>query len=127
MPDPIVGLVKDIYVDIYIENGYQSLRASKDFRQGEHIVNLPTILIEKPDKYSVEISPGVHVDCSDSPAGAINHSCDPNSAVRKGAIVAWNCIKAGDEITIDYKRTEQRLASPFDCNCGYKNCRGRIK
>lgn len=107
--------------------GYRTLRALRDFHQGEYLFDLPQVLMSSPDMYSLEVIPGVHVDCSSSPAGAMNHSCDPNAAVRKGAIIAWSCIKAGDEIKLDYQRTEQKLAAPFDCNCGSKNCRGRIE
>lgn len=108
-------------------NGFRSLYALKDFRQGERIIDLPQKSQPNPDTYSIEIAPGIHVDCSQSVVGATNHSCDPNAAVRKGAIIAWKCIKEGDQITIDYKRTETKLANPFDCYCGAKNCRRRIE
>lgn len=114
-------------VEVYFDKGYRSLRASKNFRQGEYILDLPTEVLSTPDKYSIEVLPGIHVNCTNSPAGAINHSCDPNAAVKKGSILAMSCIKAGDFITIDYKRTEDKLAAPFDCICGSKNCRGRIE
>ena len=114
-------------VEVHYENGFRSLRALKNFHQGEHIINLPQMTTDEPDMYSIEVLPGIHVDCSNSQVGAINHSCEPNAAVRKGTIVAWNCINKGDPITIDYKRTESKLAAPFDCTCGSKNCKGRIE
>jgi len=113
-------------VQVRVDEGFRSLYAARDFRQGETIIGLPTITQPEPDMYSIEAWPGIHIDCSRSDAGATNHSCEPNAAVRGGALVAWSCIKAGEEITIDYKRTESKLAAPFDCNCGSKNCRGRI-
>jgi len=113
-------------VSIFFGEGQRSLVALKDFHQGEVIIELPQATLNGPDMYSIEVLPGIHVDCSFSPAGAINHSCDPNAAVRKNYIVAWNCIKEGDQITLDYKRTEHKLAAPFDCKCGSKKCRGRI-
>jgi N-methylhydantoinase B/oxoprolinase/acetone carboxylase alpha subunit len=108
-------------------DGYRTLCALRDFHQGEVILDLPQEVRDGPDKYSIEILPGIHIDCSSSLVGAINHSCEPNAVVRKGRIVAWSCIKDGDEITIDYKKTETKLAFPFNCNCGSKNCRRRIK
>lgn len=114
-------------VEVFYDNGYRTLRALKDFHQGEYILDLPSVTLTAPDRLSIEVLPGIHVDCAQSPAGAINHSCEPNAAVRKGSIIAWACIKRGDEIKIDYKKTEQNLAVPFDCNCGSKNCRGWIK
>lgn len=114
-------------VEIFFDKGYRTLHAQRSFHQGEVIMDLPQETVERPDMYSIEVLPGIHVECAYSPAGAINHSCDPNAAVRKGKIVAWACIKPGDEIKIDYKRTESKLAAPFDCNCGSRNCRGRIE
>lgn len=77
-----------------------SLHALKDFHQGEVIRDLS--------------------------AATINHSCEPNVAIRNGRIVAWACIKSGDEITLDYQRTDKAKFEPFDCNRGAKQCRGRI-
>lgn len=114
-------------VTVYYENGFRSLRALKDFHQGEPILELPQTALTGPDMYSIEVLPGIHVDCSQSPAGAMNHSCSPNAAIRKNRVVAWACIREGEEITIDYKRTEQNIAAPFNCRCGSKNCRKRIE
>lgn len=109
------------------KTGFRSLHAFEDIRQGETILELPKMVQSNPDIYSIEIAPGVHIDCSESYIGATNHSCEPNAAIRKGRLVAWSCIVSGDEITIDYKRTETKLAAPFDCKCGNKNCLGRIE
>lgn len=95
----------------------RKLVASKDIMMGETIVTLPLHTVPGPDKYSVEASPGVHVDCSNSLAGACNHACDPNAAIRHYRIVAWRCIKEGEEITINYNRTEYKMAVPFNCSC----------
>lgn len=101
------------------EEGFRSLVATEHIRQGETILSLPTQTQNEPDVYSVEGFPGVHLDCSDSLVGAINHSCYANSAVRDMRIVAWKCIEPGDEITINYRMTETHLSNPFKCNdCG---------
>ena len=105
----------------------RKLYATEDIRQGEEIIGLPSIGMSQPDMYSLEVYPGVHVDCSQSLVGAINHSCEANAAVKGFSIIAWSCIKAGEEITLDYKRTENKLAAPFNCFCGSKKCRGRIE
>jgi SET domain-containing protein len=102
---------------------YRALFATEKIRQGETIITLPQSTVPNPDKYSLEIFPGIHVDCSYSPAGAINHSCRPSASVKGNRIVAWRCIQPGEEITLDYKRTEHKLSAPFDCNCG--NCEGK--
>lgn len=105
----------------------RDLIARDRFYQGDTILTLPLAPQPNPDRYSIEVIPGVHINCSDDYSGAINHSCNPNAAVRNRKIVAWTCIQPGDSITIDYKKTEQKLAEPFDCRCGSKKCRGRIE
>lgn len=105
----------------------RALFATGRFHQGETILTFPEVTQPMPDRYSIEISPGIHLDCSFVPAGAINHSCDPSASVRNGKLVAWRCLEEGDEVTIDYKKTEEKLAVPFHCQCGSKNCRGWIE
>lgn len=95
------------------------LFATEEIRQGEKICGLPIQTQENADRYSIEAQDGLHVDCSASPVGMMNHSCAPNAAVFNWKIVAWTCIKPGDEITINYKRTESKLAEPFLCACGH--------
>ena len=112
---------------IFFDGKQKTLKATRRIRQGETILNLPTKIRQNPDKYSLEVYPSVHLDCEFHMVGAINHSCDPNASVKDTRIVAWSCINPGDEIKIDYKKTEQKLAVPFDCNCGSTNCRGRIE
>lgn len=121
-----IKMVNDKVEELYYD-GYRMLVAKKDFRQGTYIMDLPVLTLPGPDMYSLEILPGIHIDCSFSAARSINHSCSPNTMVKNNAILAIACIKADDEITLDYKRTENKLAAPFDCNCGAKNCRGRIE
>lgn len=88
--------------------------------QGETIVELPFgEYLSEPDKYSIEVYPGVHLDCKNHPIGSMNHSCNPSSVIQKGKVVAFKCIEADDEITVNYLKTESRLAVPFECRCGY--------
>lgn len=103
--------------EIYTDGGFRSLRATERIRQGETIIHLPQTTLPERDMYSVEIYPGVHVDCASSPVGAINHSCKANAAIRDGRVVAWSCIEPGEQITINYRMTETHLATPFVCNC----------
>lgn len=99
------------------ENGI-GLFAQEHIYQGQTILELPVSdCLFEPDQYSIQIAPGLHLDCKDHPVGAINHSCEPNAVIRGDRLVAWACIEKGEEITIDYKRTEQKLSFPFDCDC----------
>lgn len=101
----------------YSEEGCRRLVATENIYVGRTIVLLPMKSLTEPDRYSIEASPGAHIDCTDSLAGAINHSCNPNARMRHFRIVAWECIKAGEEITIDYRVTESHIAFPFTCRC----------
>lgn len=104
---------------IHFDGFYRKLVANQDIHQGETIVVLPLDSQDYPDQYSIEASPGIHINCEQSIAGAINHSCNPNAAVRHFRIIAWKCIKENEEITIDYRKTEYKMAVPFECQCGF--------
>jgi SET domain-containing protein len=63
-----------------------------------------------------------------SGAEIINHSCDPNlySMILKGHILYMSrrAIRAGEELTVDYRFSEDIEDVP--CKCGSKHCRGTI-
>lgn len=99
------------------KDGFRSLRAVRKIRQGETIMGLPSVALPQPDMYSIEAHPGLHIDCSFSVVGALNHACKANAAVKDMRIVAWSCIEPGEEITINYRMTETHLAAPFTCRC----------
>lgn len=54
------------------------------------------------------------------PERFINHSCEPNTRVKKYCDIAIRDIKHGEEITSDY---EKGGLISFQCQCGSKNCR----
>lgn len=104
-------------VELIAKDGFRSLVAAEKIRQGEVVVHLPYSTQPLRDRYSIEDPPGIHRDCSQSPVGAINHNCHPNAAVRNGRVVAWTCIEPGEEITLNYRSTEEHLQNSFVCNC----------
>ncbi|MDQ2809880.1 MAG: SET domain-containing protein-lysine N-methyltransferase [Chloroflexota bacterium] len=60
-----------------------------------------------------------------APGCYLNHSCNPN-AMRKGTnVYAWQTIRQGEEITIDY-RLNAFSADRWDCVCGSHNCLGYV-
>lgn len=119
----VTGNKWELKASWFAGNLFRAIFATEKIRQGETIFELPHATVQYPDRYSLEASPGIHVDCTHSPVGAINHSCKPNASVRNFRIVAWSCIEPGEEITLDYKKTENKLAEPFNCNCGF--CDGK--
>ncbi len=59
------------------------------------------------------------------PARFVNHSCDSNTVPLRGNDVAVREIKAGDEITSDY-RSVMLSGERMACRCGAQNCMGYI-
>jgi hypothetical protein len=58
-----------------------------------------------------------------------NHSCRPSvifDMERWEVRVGENGLKEGDELTFFYPSTEWEMSQPFDCQCGAKECRGKI-
>ena len=59
------------------------------------------------------------------PGCYLNHACEPN-AMRSGVkVFAWRGIRAGEEITIDY-RLNAFGADRWACACGSPSCVGEI-
>ena len=67
------------------------------------------------DRFAVLAPPGCY----------LNHACDPN-AMRSGVkVFAWRGIRAGDEITIDY-RLNAFDGDSWPCACRSGNCTGTV-
>ncbi|MEO7084366.1 MAG: SET domain-containing protein [Gemmatimonadaceae bacterium] len=76
--------------------------------------------------------PETYLDPGDHVSRYVNHSCEPNAAVRKLNnqlfLFAATEVSPGDEITFDYST----ILGDDDiwtmrCKCGAQACRGRIK
>lgn len=53
-----------------------------------------------------------------------NHSCDPNTGIRKQSeMFALRDIEKGEELTYDYSLTIAPTVWSMKCKCGSKNCR----
>lgn len=60
------------------------------------------------------------------PGCYLNHSCEPN-AMRSGVkVLAWIDIRAGEEITIDYRLNGFDDHDRWPCRCGSRACQGEI-
>ncbi len=60
------------------------------------------------------------------PGCYLNHACDPN-AMRSGVkVFAWRPIRAGDEITIDYRLNGFDESCRWECRCGTRGCPGLV-
>jgi hypothetical protein len=69
------------------------------------------------------------INTDQSPFRYINHSCDPNVAIRgERTVYALRNISPGEEITMDYSLTEcQDEWMIPKCRCGSSNCRRVIR
>ncbi len=69
------------------------------------------------------------INTDKSPFRYINHSCDPNVAIKgERTVYALKPIAVGEEITMDYSLTEcQDDWFIPKCHCGSKNCRKIIR
>ena len=121
------------------KNG-RGIFTNKNFKNGDKILEfhgkfftyekLPTPYNEVEDHY-VQIGKNLYMGPSGGIDDFLNHSCDPNAGLkidgRKVFLIAIKDISVGDEIVWDYSTTMDEDDWEMDCECGSKNCRGRIR
>lgn len=80
-------------------------------------------------RYAYPISDQVFILWDEDPSGWApqNHSCNPNTQYDGLDVRATRDIALGEELTLDYAHFLDDSMEPFDCQCGAKNCRGRIR
>ncbi|KAK2963234.1 putative Histone-lysine N-methyltransferase SETD1 [Blattamonas nauphoetae] len=86
-----------------------------------------------PSSYLFQVDPYCIIDATKTGNNAryINHSCDPNcfaeiindDGVRKVVIFAKRKIYMGEEITYDYKFSDEPEETKVKCTCGAPNCK----
>ncbi len=122
------------------QNG-RGLFANKDFKKGKTLFKVKGILfpVAKEKKFdsktkanSIRYSQEQYLNPAGELADFLNHSCDPNCAIKKIEknlyIFAIKNIFAGSEITIDYSTIIAKDDSwKMKCNCYSKNCRKIIR
>jgi SET domain len=116
-------------MEIFESEKGKSVRANKNFREQEILVEFTGTIKDTPDKHSLQIAEGKHLSGIDWPE-YLNHSCNPNCYVHVDTVGVWlmakRDIKLGEELTFDYNTTEYDMANPFICACcgkiinGYK-------
>jgi D-alanine-D-alanine ligase len=80
-------------------------------------------------RYAWPLTDEVWVTWSEDPDEwrPINHSCDPNAWLSGLDLVARRTIEAGEEIRVDYATYGNNILAPFECTCGARRCRGRVR
>jgi hypothetical protein len=81
------------------------------------------------DIYAIEMDNGSFlVPSRPSPLWRLNHSCSANAGVQTAAgsarVVALKTIRAGEEITCDYRPSLHN--GQKQCNCGSAECSGKF-
>ncbi len=120
---------------VYVWGKGLGLFADRNFKKGETVIHFKADLVAT-SKASPE---AVTVDdkfCIDTkwlvPEAFINHSCSANTKIDVVGFryIAIKNIRKNEEITYDYNTTEydmKKSGDDFQCECGSKNCLGRIR
>ena len=128
-----------------IQGKGKGIFALKDFKEGEHILDITGKIIETegPESFPEEIREHwnpigkegnkFRFIKGESPWEYMNHSCDSNAGIIKNMkLIASKDIHKGEEITIDYfsidieSLTGGKKQLAMECKCGSKNCRKTI-
>lgn len=128
----------------------RGLVANADIKSGHFIIEYTGVAIQKSyldsmfRRYRMErmlyimaLDNDVYIDArkKGSIARYVNHSCEPNCAVHRwkvrgisrACIFATKDIKAGTELSFDYKWKRKRGRAPTKCYCGSIKCRGTLE
>jgi hypothetical protein len=116
--------------------------AARSFRRGDtvveiegRVVNYRRLWEHEGSRFAancIRFGPETYIDPGDGPAGFLNHSCAPNSAITKSAnrlrLVAARRIARGEEIVFDYSTTiGDDDVWRMRCKCGDASCRRLIR
>ena len=120
----------------------RGLFAARSFRRGDtvleiegRVVNYRRLWEHEGSRFAancIRFGPETYLDPGDSPAGFLNHSCAPNSAITKRAnrlrVFAARRIAQGEEIVFDYSTTiGDDDVWRMRCKCGDASCRRLIR
>jgi hypothetical protein len=93
------------------------VRAALPLPKGALLGELVGTIVLAPTQKSVTVD-GEYLDPSDDcTLGYVNHSCEPNARFNGRLLFLTDSVAEGDEITVDYRKTEQIISSSFQCRC----------
>jgi hypothetical protein len=83
-----------------------------------------------PQTRALQIGPDLYIGASNAVDDYVNHSCEPNAAVRiegtAAELYSLRVISPGEEILFDYSTTLDENDFTMSCRCGSPSCRGTI-
>ena len=84
--------------------GSKALVVAVDFGPNQVVRTLQGKILANPTRTSICIGPNKHIE--DRFGSVVNHSCIPSARVVAESVVTNRTLFPGDEVTIDYRRTE---------------------
>lgn len=112
---------------LVIKNGIQGrgVFATRKIHKNTVIFKMHGEFVQTPTQTSVQIGDSLHIE--DALAGLVNHSCEPTAKVDRQlhAFLSVRDIEPNEEITFNYNINEEKMASPFTCECCGKEICGK--
>ncbi|MHC8379110.1 SET domain-containing protein-lysine N-methyltransferase [Pseudomonas sp. MDT1-16] len=104
-----------------------AVAALRDFPRISRICRASGHLLPYRCRHTRQLARGIHV-YDPRFCGLLRHSCDPNVFLDMSELWLWALkdIKKGEQLTMDYAATEDKLLHQFACRCGSLDCRGWI-
>lgn len=104
------------------------VRTEESIDQGVIVAAILGTWVDKPTRYTLQVSEERHLLPGGQLWALVNHSCTPNLRVDIGKMgfVALRTIATSEELTFNYLSTEWFMAEPFQCNCESADCIGWI-
>jgi hypothetical protein len=105
--------------------------AGEPISKGTRIYKCIGEILDHPTLFTVQINESKHVNCTQGTCEYTCASCDPNAKFQlendeELVLIALRDIQKGEQITFNYCLTEWKMANPFKCLCGAKNCLGYV-
>jgi hypothetical protein len=74
-------------------------------------------VVSKPTRQSIKVD-GLHINPSEGCVlKSLNHSCKPNAKFSGRLLFLTEPVSSDDEVTVDYRLTEQEFVASFACRC----------
>ena len=94
----------------------KALFTKKFIKKNDLVFNLEGEILDKPTKYTIEISPDKHI--YDKFGIFMNHSFNPTTKIVNKSVIALKDLNPGDELNFNYNDNETCMASPFETPYG---------
>ncbi|HCS42432.1 MAG TPA: lysine methyltransferase [Pseudomonas sp.] len=119
---------KDDFEILYNGQGSAlAVMALRDFPRISRICRVSGHILPYRCRHTRQLAQGIHV-YDPRFCGLLNHSCDPNVFLDMSELWLWALkdITKGDQLTMDFAATEDKLQRQFACRYGCPCCRGWI-